>query len=139
MSLEELIKFTVDGNFSYLVIEACNEKNYGFNLRNKNERVKAECIVSDKDWFVVGWKISTKLPPWVLNVKYWTDAAIEYDIDAKYAKRNNVDANNENVNGDDYEYNDDDEDVDEGDDESYVEDDDNVDEDEDTDVFLKTV
>jgi hypothetical protein len=136
MSLEELIKFTVDDNFSYLVIEACNGKFYGFNLSNKNERVKSEYIISNEDWFVVGWKISRKLPPWVLNAKYWTDAAIEYDIDANYAKGNNVDANNENVNGDDYEDNDDDEDVDEGDDESDVEDDDNVDEDEDTDVLI---
>ena len=45
MSLEELIKFTVDDNFSYLVIEACNGKFYRFNLSNKNERVKAECNV----------------------------------------------------------------------------------------------
>ena len=45
MSLEELIKFAVDDNFSYLVIEACNGNFYGFNLSNKNERVKAECIV----------------------------------------------------------------------------------------------
>jgi hypothetical protein len=70
MSLEELIKFTVDENFSYLVIEASDGKFYRFDLRNKNERVKAEYIVSDEDWFVVSWKVSRKLPPWVLNAKY---------------------------------------------------------------------
>ena len=72
----------------------------------------------------IGLLLAGKYQDWVLNTKYWTDAAIEYDIDAKYAKRNNVDANNENVNEDDYENNDDDEEVYEGDDESYVEEDD---------------
>ena len=134
MSLDELIKFRVDDNFSYLVVEACDEIFYVFNLRNKNERDKAEFIVSDADWFVVGWKISRKLPSWVLSAKYQTDSAIEYEIDAKYAKGNNVDANNEDVNGDDYGDNDDDKDVDKDGTESDVDDDDNVDEDEDTDV-----
>ena len=53
----------------------------------------SEFIVTDADWFVVGWKISRILPSWVL---------IEYEIDAKYAKGNNVDSNNEDLNGDDY-------------------------------------
>ena len=42
------------------------------------------------------------LPRYILSAKYWTDSAIEYEIDSKYAKGNNVDANNEDVNGDDY-------------------------------------
>ena len=108
----------------------CNKKNY-FIIST------SEFIVTDADWFVVGWKISRKLPSWVLYIlsaKYWTDSAIEYEIDAKYAKGNNVDANNEDVNGDDYGDNDGDEDVDKDGTESDVDDDDNVDEDEDTDV-----
>ena len=42
------------------------------------------------------------LPGYILSAKYWTDSTIEYEIDANYAKGNNVDANNEDVNGDYY-------------------------------------
>jgi hypothetical protein len=37
MTLKEFIKYTVEDDFSYFVIEACNDQFYGFNLRNKEE------------------------------------------------------------------------------------------------------
>ena len=65
MTLKEFIKYTVEDDFSYLVIEACNDQFYGFNLRNKEEKNQAKNIVRDSDWYVVGWKVSRELPSWV--------------------------------------------------------------------------
>ena len=80
MTLKEFIKYKVEDDFSYLVIEACNDQFYGFNLRNKEEKNQAKNIVRDSDWYVVGWKVSRELPSWVKKAKYWADEIVKKNI-----------------------------------------------------------
>ena len=50
MTLKDFIKYKVDDDFAYLVIEACNDQFYGFNLRNKEEKYQAMNVVCDSDF-----------------------------------------------------------------------------------------
>ena len=48
-------------NFPFIVFESSNEKFYGFNLGNNNERDAAFGILEDEDDFtVIGWKVARK-------------------------------------------------------------------------------
>ena len=49
MTLKDFIKYKVDDDFAYLVIEDCNDQFYRFNLRNKEEKYQATNIVRDYD------------------------------------------------------------------------------------------
>ena len=115
MTLKEFIKYKDDDDFSYLVIEVSNDQFYGFNLSIKEEENQAMNIVSDSDWYVVGWKVSRKMPLWVKTAKYWTDEIVEKNIvvhnnDCKIVDDNvdyesNDDTNND-VNVDDFDHDD---------------------------------
>ncbi len=80
MTLKEFIKYTVEDDFSYLVIEACNDQFYGFSLRNKEEKNQAKNIVHDSDWYVAGWKVSREFPSWVKKAIYWMDEIVKKNI-----------------------------------------------------------
>ena len=54
MTLKDFIKYKVDDDIAYLVIEACNDQFYGFNLRYKEEKYQSTNVVCDSDWCVVG-------------------------------------------------------------------------------------
>ncbi len=45
----------------------------GFYLHESNERTSAISIAQDKDEFMVmGWKVATVIPTWVLGFLNWT-------------------------------------------------------------------
>ena len=69
MTLKEFIKYKDDDDFSYLVIEVSNDQFYGFNLSIKEEENQAMNIVSNSDWYVVGWKVSREMLLWVKTAK----------------------------------------------------------------------
>jgi hypothetical protein len=60
-------------NFVFIVFESSNEKKYGFNLGNNNERDAAFGILEDEDDFtVIGWKVARKNLKWVNIVGKWS-------------------------------------------------------------------
>ena len=76
------MEYSKSENFKYLVIEASHGDYYGFNTKVKKEREIATKIVSEFDDFMVkGWKVSKKLPGWVLSADSWTSFFIGKDVD----------------------------------------------------------
>ena len=90
MTLKDFIKYKVDDDFAYLVIESCNYQFYWFNPRNKEEKYQATNIVRNSDWYVVGWKVSRELPSWVKHANYWTDEIVEKNIIEENAKKEDI-------------------------------------------------
>ncbi len=74
--MNDIMEYTKNENFKYLVIKASHGNYYGFNLRVKMEQTYAMKIVSPNDpdnFMVVGWKVAKKLPTWVCNANSWID------------------------------------------------------------------
>jgi hypothetical protein len=97
-----------------LVIEASYGTYYGFNIKVKKERAIAMKVVSPDecdDFMTVGWKVSNKLPKWVLNANSWID------FNGKELDENDVDKTleiNEGVGDDKEEEDEEQEDEEEG-------------------------
>jgi hypothetical protein len=74
--MNDIMEYTKNENFKYLVIEAFHSNYFGFNLRVKIEQTYAMKIVSlnePDNFMVVGWKVVKKLPTWVRNANSWID------------------------------------------------------------------
>ncbi len=74
--MNDIMEYTKNENFKYLVIKACHGNYYGFNLKVKLEHAYATKIVSPNEpdnLMVVGWKVVKKLPRWVRNANSWID------------------------------------------------------------------
>ncbi len=72
--MRDIMDYTKNENFKYLVIEASNGIYYGFNLKVKKECTYAMKIVNtvEQDNFMVaGWKVSKTLPKWIHNANSW--------------------------------------------------------------------
>jgi hypothetical protein len=66
LTIEKVNSFYDNDNFAFIVFKSSNEKFYGFDLGNKNERDVAFEILEDEDDFtVIGWKVARKTPKWV--------------------------------------------------------------------------
>ena len=67
--MHDIMQYSKNENFKYLVIEASHGDYYGFNTKVKKEREIATKIVTEYDDFMVkGWKVAKKLPVWVLTL-----------------------------------------------------------------------
>jgi hypothetical protein len=74
--MNDIMEYTKNENFKYLVIEAWHGDYYGFNLKVKLERAYAVKMGSPDEpykFMVVGWKVAKKLPRWVCNANSWID------------------------------------------------------------------
>ena len=72
LTSDDLNKFIQEDNFNCLIVEAINERAYGFNLSNDVEKSAAIKVVNDKDNFtVVGWSIGENIPNWVKIFEDW--------------------------------------------------------------------
>jgi hypothetical protein len=68
LTVVDIIKFTVEDEMKYLIVEHSSGKYFGFNLRESNKRTSAISIVQEKDEFMVmGWKVAKVIPSWVLG------------------------------------------------------------------------
>ncbi len=66
LTVEKVKLYYDNDNFAFIVFESSNERFYGFNLGDKNERDAAFEILEDEDDFtVIGWKVARKIPKWV--------------------------------------------------------------------------
>ena len=114
LSIADIIRFTREDKYKFLLVEYVTEAIYGFNLCVKVKQTAAINIVKDKtDFTVEGWKIGKEIPTWVLGYEDWVndvpihlhgydtevtsvnyldaadslvvvDEAVEEDIDAQY-------------------------------------------------------
>ena len=124
LSIANIIRFTREDKYKFLIVEYVTEAIYGFNLGVKVEQTAAINIIKDKtDFTVEGWKIAKEIPTWVLGYDDWVndvpnhlmnvnfsnaagslvvvDEAVEEGIDAQYY----VDPkDNENEGQDEEEY-----------------------------------
>ena len=72
LTSDDLNKFIQEDNFKCLIVEAINERAYGFNLSNDVEKAAAIQVVNNKDDFtVVGWSIGENIPNWVKSFEDW--------------------------------------------------------------------
>ena len=72
--MRDIMDYTKNENFKYLVIKASNGNYYGFNLKVKKERIyamKIENPVKQNNFIMVGWKVSKTLPKWIHNSNSW--------------------------------------------------------------------
>ena len=72
--MRDIMDYTENENFKYLVIEASHGNYYGFNLKVKKERTYAMNIVNPVEqinFMVVGWKVLKTLPKWIHNANSW--------------------------------------------------------------------
>jgi hypothetical protein len=69
MTIDDIVKFTMDDKMKYLVVEFTNGCFYGFNLVVENERQTATNIVADvdNDFTITGWRMFKKLPSRALS------------------------------------------------------------------------
>ncbi len=71
LTIEKVKLYYDNDNFDFIVFKSRNEKFYGFNLGDKNERDAAFEILEDEDDFVIGWKVARKIPKWVNVAGKW--------------------------------------------------------------------
>ncbi len=74
--MNDIVEYTKNENFKYLIIKASHGNYFGFNLRVKMERTYAMKIVSPNEpdnFMIVGWKVTKKFPMWVGNANSWID------------------------------------------------------------------
>jgi hypothetical protein len=72
--MRDIMDYTKNENFKYLVIKASHGNYYGFNLKVKKERTYAMKIVNpleQNNFMVVGWKVSKTLPKWIHSANSW--------------------------------------------------------------------
>ena len=72
--MRDIMDYTKNENFKYLVIEASHGDYYGFNLKVEKERTYVMKIVNpveQNNFMVVGWKVSKTLPKWIHNANSW--------------------------------------------------------------------
>ena len=74
LSIANIIRFTREDKFKFLIVEYVFSNIYGFNLGVKVEQTAAINIVKDKtDFTVEGWKIAKEIPTWVLGYDDWVN------------------------------------------------------------------
>jgi hypothetical protein len=74
LSIANIIRFTREDKYKFLIVEYVTEAIYGFNLGVKVEQTAAINIVKDKtDFTVEGWKIAKEIPTWVLGYDDWVN------------------------------------------------------------------
>jgi hypothetical protein len=62
LSIANIIRFTREDKYKFLIVEYVTEAIYGFNLGVKVEQTAAINIIKDKtDFTVEGWKIAKEL------------------------------------------------------------------------------
>ena len=62
--MHDIMQYSKNENFKYLVIEASHGDYYGFNTKVKKEREIATKIVTEyNDFMVKGWKVAKKCFP----------------------------------------------------------------------------
>jgi hypothetical protein len=92
--VNDIMEYTENENFNYLVIKSSHGVYYGFNLKVKKERTNAMKIVSPEerdDFMVVGWKVAKKLPKWIHNANSWIDFINGKEEDEKKQGADNKD------------------------------------------------
>ena len=74
MSIADIIRFTREDKYNFLIVGYVTEAIYGFNLGAKVEQTAAMNIVKDKtDFIVEGWQIAKEIPAWVLGYDDWVN------------------------------------------------------------------
>ena len=74
LSIANIIRFTREDKYKFLIVEYVFSNIYGFNLGVKVEQTAAINIVKDKtDFTVEGWKIAKEIPTWVLGYDDWVN------------------------------------------------------------------
>ena len=74
MSIADIIRFTREDKYNFLIVGYVTEAIYGFNLGAKVEQKAAINIVKDKtDFTVEGWQIAKEIPTWVLGYDNWVN------------------------------------------------------------------
>ncbi len=74
--MHDIVEYVRFENYNYLVVEESYSTYYGFNIKVKKEQAIAMKVMSPDehgDFMTVGWKVSNKLPQWVLNADSWID------------------------------------------------------------------
>ena len=79
MSIADIIRFTREDKYNFLIVGYVTEAIYGFNLGAKVEQKAAINIVKDKtDFTVEGWQIAKEIPTWVLGYDNWVNDVPNY-------------------------------------------------------------
>jgi len=74
LSIADIIRFTREDKYKFLLVEYVTEAINGFNLCVKIDQTAAINIVKDKtDFTVEGWKIGKEIPTWVLAYDGWVN------------------------------------------------------------------
>jgi hypothetical protein len=128
MRLPELVKYIDDEKFNYFIVESCELKCFGFNLKNKHQREAVDQLIQGASIFTInGWKVARQIPKWVngfdaflqfmednwnIADKYEYDFEIDINVDDKNNVEDEVDENGEDEMEDVQEEDDDEEDED---------------------------
>ena len=66
MRLPELTKYIEDEKFNYFIVESCELKCFGFNLKKKHQHEAVDQLIQDANIFAInGWKVARRIPKWV--------------------------------------------------------------------------
>jgi hypothetical protein len=95
MRLPELKEYIEEEKFNYFIVESCELKSFGFNLKKKHQREAVYQILQDANiFFFNGWKVARQIPKWVNSfdefLKFMED---NWDIDDKYEYHSENDMN----------------------------------------------
>ena len=121
MRLPELTKYIEDEKFNYFIVESCELKCFGFNLKKKHQREAVDQLIQDANIFAfTGWKVARQIPKWVNGfdefLKFTED---NWNLEEKYEYHSENDINDnvekksdDEIDDDDVQVYDDDVDVD---------------------------
>ena len=95
LRLPELKEYIEEEKFNYFIVESCELKSFGFNLKKKHQREAVYQILQDANiFFFNGWKVARQIPKWVNSfdefLKFMED---NWDIDDKYEYHSENDMN----------------------------------------------
>jgi hypothetical protein len=98
MNVPKLEKYIDDDKFKFLVVESCQIKCYGFDLKNTDQRATTNQIIQDVNNFIFnGWKVARQIPKWI----HGFDAFIKFmDDDLNHDSKSEYNSE-EDVNDDD--------------------------------------
>lgn len=121
MRLPELTKYIEDEKFNYFIVESCELKCFGFNLKKKHQHEAVDQLIQDANIFAInGWKVARRIPKWVNGfdefLKFTED---NWNLEEKYEYHSENDINDnvekksdDEIDDDDVQVYDDDVDVD---------------------------
>ena len=95
MRLPELTKYIEDEKFNYFIVESCELKCFGFNLKKKHQREAVDQLIQDANIFAfTGWKVARRIPKWVNGfdefLKFTED---NWNLEEKYEYHSENDIN----------------------------------------------